>query len=151
RFAAAVAEWRTGRGFRESGLYPDMPRQGSVPLNGRGLTESLNHMTFALFAVPLTRARAVVLGALAPGRTASGLAIVSRVGSGSHGHVVTRIAFRPHGGWLRVRLPNPGRFTRLTAVLVNADAHAHGYSARLLDWRYLTDRVPFRLEGRIVP
>ena len=29
RFAAAVAEWRTGKGFRESGLFPDMPRQGT--------------------------------------------------------------------------------------------------------------------------
>src|SRR5215218_2253582 len=26
RFAAATAEWRTGEGFRESGLYPEMPR-----------------------------------------------------------------------------------------------------------------------------
>ncbi len=29
RFAADVAEWRTGKGFRESHLYPDMPRQGT--------------------------------------------------------------------------------------------------------------------------
>ena len=30
RFAADVAEWRTGIGFRESYLYPDMPRQGTL-------------------------------------------------------------------------------------------------------------------------
>ncbi len=30
RFAADVAEWRTGIGFRESYLYPDMPRQGNA-------------------------------------------------------------------------------------------------------------------------
>ncbi len=34
RFAADVAEWRTGIGFRESDLYPDMPRQGRLRLGG---------------------------------------------------------------------------------------------------------------------
>jgi hypothetical protein len=49
-----------------------------------------------------------------------------------------------------VRLPDPGRFTRLTAVLVNADDQADGYSPRLLDWSYVTDRIPFQVTGRIV-
>jgi len=150
RFAAAAAEWRTGRGFRESRLYPDVPREGSVPLDGRRLTESLNHTTFALLSVPRRRGRAVVVRALAPGRTTAGLALVGRIGSGSHGRVVTRIAFRRDGGRLRVRMPDPSRFARLTAVVVNADAQADGYSPRLLDWRYLTDRVPFQVAGRIV-
>ena len=35
RFAAAVAEWRTGEGFRESRLYPDMPRQGRAAARRR--------------------------------------------------------------------------------------------------------------------
>jgi hypothetical protein len=150
RFAAAVAEWRTGRGFRESALYPDMPRAGSIPLNGRPLTTSLNHTTFALLSVPRRHGRAVVVRAFAPGRTTAGLALVGRIGEGSDGRVVTRIAFRRHGGRLKVRLPDPGRFTRLTAVVVNADAQADGYSPRLLDWLYLTDRVPFQVAGRIV-
>jgi hypothetical protein len=54
------------------------------------------------------------------------------------------------GGVLKARLADPGRFQRITAVIVNADATAAGYSARHLDWRYLTDQVPFRLSGRIV-
>jgi hypothetical protein len=83
RFAAAVAEWRTGRGFRESGLYPDMPREGNVPLDGRHLTRSLNHTTFALLSVPRRPGRAVVVRALAPRRTTAGLALVGRIGSGS--------------------------------------------------------------------
>src|SRR3954452_4630048 len=41
RFAAAVAEWRTGRGFGESPLSPDVPRQGHLPLDGKPLTRSL--------------------------------------------------------------------------------------------------------------
>ena len=54
------------------------------------------------------------------------------------------------GGVMKATLPDPGRFQRITAVVVNADASADGYSARHLDWRYLTDQVPFRLSGRIV-
>ncbi len=38
-----------------------------------------------------------------------------------------------------MRLPRPGRFNRITAVLVNADARVQGFSAGLLDWNYLTD------------
>jgi hypothetical protein len=150
RFAATVAEWRTGRGFRESATYPDMPREGSVPLGARPLTVSLNHTTFALLSVSARRGRAVLVRAFAPGRTTAGLALVGRIGNGSDGHVVTRIAFRRHGGRLKVRLEDPGRFTRITAVLVNADGHADGYSPRLLDWLYVTDRVPFEVAGRIV-
>jgi hypothetical protein len=35
-------------------------------------------------------------------------------------------------------------------VLVNADATASGYSARHLDWRYLTEETPFAISGRVV-
>ncbi len=54
------------------------------------------------------------------------------------------------GGVLRATLPDPGRFQRITAVVVNADASAAGFSARHLDWRYLTEETPFRVSGRIV-
>jgi hypothetical protein len=147
RFAAAVAEWRTGRGFRESQLYPDMPRQGSLPLDGQHLTRLLNHTTFTMLGVAARSGKAVVVDAVAPEATATGLALVGRVGSEKHGRPVTRIDFSPAGGKLSVRLPNPGRFSRITAVLVNADARADGFSARRLDWSYLTDRLPFEISG----
>ena len=49
-----------------------------------------------------------------------------------------------------MRLADPGRFSRITAVVVNADTSASGFSVRRLDWRYLTDRVPFEIRGRLV-
>lgn len=149
RFAAAVAEWRTGAGFRESYLYPDLPRQGSLPVGGRTLTRALNHTTFATLRLQAPRGRAVAVAARAPRGTAAGLALVGRVGSERHGRVVTRMAYRAHGGRLRVRLARPGRFDRLSAVVVNADARAHGFSAGHLDWRYLTDQVPFEIRARL--
>ena len=49
-----------------------------------------------------------------------------------------------------MRLGRPGRFQRITAVVVNADTRAEGFSARRLDWNYLTDTAPFRVRARSV-
>lgn len=151
RFAAAVAEWRTNRGFRESDLYPDMPRQGRLPLGGEPLTRLLNHTTFELLRVQAHGGRAVVVQMTAPRGTAAGLALVGRIGSERGGRAVDRIRYRRGGGRLTVRLRDPGRFQRITAVVVNADAQAHGFSARRLDWRYLTDQFPFEVSARLAP
>ena len=51
---------------------------------------------------------------------------------------------------MSVRLPDPGRFARITAVLINADASAAGFSPRLLDWRYLDEQAPFGISARVV-
>jgi hypothetical protein len=150
RFAADVAEWRTGVGFRESRLYPDMPRQGRLRLGGPTLTRRLNHTTFELLRVRAPSGRAAVVHVVAPTGTAAGVALVGRIGSERHGRPVVKMAFRPNGGPMTASLPNPGRFSRVTAVVVNADARAHGYDARHLDWRYLTDAVPFEISGRLL-
>ncbi len=150
RFAAAVAEWRTGEGFRESDLYPDMPRQGALTLDRPPLTRLLNHTTFQLLRVHAPSGRAVAVAATAPQGTAAGLALVGRLGSERRGRSVTRFDFSRGGGKLRVRLRDPGRYSRITAVVVNADASADGFSTRRLDWRYLTDQVPFEIRGRLV-
>ncbi|HEX2266471.1 MAG TPA: hypothetical protein VHH14_09325, partial [Solirubrobacterales bacterium] len=63
---------------------------------------------------------------------------------------LVRIDFQREGGRLEVRLRDPRRFERITAVVVNADARARGFSAPRLDWNYLTDGLPFEVSGRIV-
>ena len=150
RFAAAVAEWRTGEGFRESYLYPDVPRQGSLVPGGRTLTRLLNHTTFQLLRVHAPRGRAVVVHIVGPRGDAAGVALVGRIGSERQGRTVTRLAYRRDGGDLRVQLGDPARFSRITAVVVNADASADGFSARRLDWLYLTDQVPFEISAGLV-
>ena len=67
-----------------------------------------------------------------------------------NGHTVTRLDYSRGGGSLAAHLRDPGRYSRITAVVVNADSSANGFSARRLDWRYLTDRVPFEIRGRLV-
>jgi len=149
-FAAAVAEWRTGEGFREGRSFPDMERQGSLPLDGRPLNRLLNHTTFTSLRVPARGGRAVTVEAVAPRGIASSLALVGRVGSERQGRTVTRLDYARGGGRLAVRLREPGRYARITAVLVNADARAVGFSARRLDWRYLTDQIPFEIRGDLI-
>ena len=55
---------------------------------------------------------------------------------------VTRLRFLKNGGKRVVTLGRPGRFRRITAVFVNADARQNGFGP--FGWRYTRDRVPFR-------
>jgi len=150
RFAAAVAEWRTGRAFVEGERFPDMPRQGSLRLGDRVQRRLLDHMTFRLLRVPARGGRAVVVRARAPRGTAASLALVGRLGAERRGRAVTRLDFSRGGGRLGVRLRHPGRYARITAVVTNADAAADGFSARLLDWRYRSDEAPFEIRGELI-
>ncbi len=150
RFSRDVAEWRTGSIFREGPLYPDVSRQGSLPTNGRPLTRQLNHTTFQLLRIDAKGGRAVVLNATAPGGAAAGIALVGRIGPERGGRVVSRLRFKRNGGRMAVRLARPGRFDRITAVLVNSDASAFGFSVRRLDWNYLTDTAPFDVRARVL-
>jgi hypothetical protein len=145
-----VAEWRTGKVFREGGLFPDVPRQGHLLLDGQPLTRLMNHTTFELLRVRVHGGRAAAVRAMAPQGIGAGLALVGRVGSERRGRTVTRFDYSRGGGRLYVRLGDPGRFRRITAVVVNADADASGFSARRLDWRYLTDRTPFTVRGKLI-
>ena len=94
--------------------------------------------------------QAVVVQAIAPRGIAVGLALVGRIGNERRGKIVSTLRYRRGGGAMTVHLSRPGRFDRLTAVLVNADTDAAGFSARRLDWRYLTDRIPFEIRGRLI-
>lgn len=150
RFCRDTAEWRIGAAFREGGLFPDVARQGALPLGGRRLVRFLDHTTCHLLRVPAGGGRAVVARVLAPRGIAAAVALVGRIGTERRGRAVARLRFKRRGGRLAVRLPDPGRFSRITAVVVNADARAGGFSTRRLDWNYLRDSVPFEVSGRLI-
>jgi Family of unknown function (DUF6055) len=149
-FCRDVAEWRTDEVFREGDLYLDVPRQGGLSTAGAAKTRTLNHTTFQLLRVDARGGRAVDIDVTAPAGGAAGVALVGRIGSEERGHVVSRITFKRNGGRLSVSLGRPGRFDRITAVLINADTSAFGFSARRFDWNYLTDTAPFRARARLV-
>jgi hypothetical protein len=147
-FCRDVAEWRTTRIFREGDLYRDFPREGGIVAGGKVRTRLLNHTTFQMLRVR-ARGRAIRIDVTAPARAAAGVALVGRIGSEQRGRTVSRVAYRRRGGRLSVRLARPRRFSRITAVLVNADTRALGFSPRSLDWNYLTDTAPFRARVRV--
>jgi hypothetical protein len=149
-FAADLPEWRTDTVFPEGHLYPDVSRQGSLPDNGVSLEPRLNHTTFRLLRLHARSGRALVVDTVAPRGIAAGLALVGRIGSERGGRVVKVTRFKSHGGRLVARISHPGRFSRLTTVLVNADVRETGFNARRLDWTYLTDRAPFRVSARLI-
>ena len=150
RFSRDIAEWRTGSIFSEAARFPNVSRQGHLPATGRPLIRRLNHATFQLLRVGARGGRAIVVNARAPRGVTSGLALVGRIGTERRGRVVSRLSFKRRGGRMAVRLRRPGRFDRITAVLVNADARAIGFSPRRLDWDYLTDTAPFELRARVL-
>lgn len=149
RFADDLPEWRADSVFPEGNLYPDVARQGSVPLDGRARLRRLNHTTFQLLRVHAPGGRAVVLAVVAPRGIEAGAALVGRIGSERHGRVVSVRRFSRRGGRMVVRLAHPRRFSRITAVLSNDDTAASDFDVRRRDWAYLTDRAPFRVSARL--
>lgn len=149
-FADDLAEWRTDSVFPEGNLYPNVARQGSLPLSGRVRRRRLNHTTFQLLRVHADGGRAIVLTVAAPRRVEAGAALVGRIGTERRGRVVSVRRFRRRGGRMVVRLAHPGRFSRITAVLSNDDTAIAGFDPLLRSWRYLADRAPFRISARLV-
>jgi Bacterial Ig-like domain len=143
RFATDTAEWRSAAGVFEEGTgWPEVRRAGRTSLapGGRGVSGMLDHTSFYLVNVtPTQDARIKLIGSL-PRDTAGAFALVGREGTAEAGVPVVRLKTLPRGGQLSVELENPGRFARITAVLVNADATQSGFSQFSGDWEFAKDR-----------
>ena len=77
----------------------------------------------------------------------AGLALVAREGDPLTGAVTKKARYLGHGAKGSVSLSNPGRFDRITAVVVNADDRVKGFIRN--DWSYSRDGASFqaRLAG----
>jgi hypothetical protein len=145
RFAAATAEWQAANsGFPDGSLYPDVPRAGMVSVNGAGGTVKLNHTTYALVGVRTTNADRIKLGMTAPAGTSAALALVGREGGSTGGTLTVTVRDLPKGGAGSVTLTDPSRFSRLTAVLVNADSKVRSNASELTgDFIFKRDNQSF--------
>ncbi|HEX8074657.1 MAG TPA: Ig-like domain-containing protein [Thermoleophilaceae bacterium] len=145
RFAADTAEWRSSAGaFEEGPTWPDVLRSRAPSLSPSGAAVSghLDHASFVLLDVtPTSDARVKLVGSL-PRGTAGALAMVGRQGPEDSGAVEVDLRRLPRGGASSVTLGDPKRFTRITAVLMNADMTQNGFSQVLNDWQYAKDRQP---------
>lgn len=141
RFAAAVAEWNVPDiGFPDR--YPDMPRDGSLPVGSQTLPFEVPHTTFALFDVPVPAngPRTIRLTGALPQGTQGAVALVGRTGADPNaGTVTTNVTSMPAGGIAAAQLDNPAQFGRITAVVVNSDTSVSGFDAQLDDYVFTKD------------
>jgi Family of unknown function (DUF6055) len=149
-FSADVAEWRTGDVFAEGASYRDVERRGQLSLGGAVLRRSLDHATFALIRVRRAAGKALRVRARAPRGVIAGLALVGRIGGETSGTVVSDRDFSKRGGKLAVTLRRPGRFQRITAVLINASARQRGFNPFRNDWFYRDDNARFAASARLI-
>lgn len=151
-FAAATAEWRTGDGgFPDARRYPNVRRSGLLE-PGRGERRfRIDHSAYRLLRVPAVGGSRLSLRVAAPKGLRAGLALVARRGSATGGAVVRRVQPLRAGGRGMVSLANPGRYERITAVLVNADGRISGQRMRSgsPEWTYSRDDQPFTARLRV--
>ena len=140
RFAAETAEWNT-TGFEEGNLWPDVQRTSTRSLTpgGDGIEGTLDHSGYALMDVtPTSDERIKLIGSL-PRGTRGAFALVGREGDVTGGSTTVEIKRLTGGGQTSVELANPGRFSRITAVLINADMTQSGFSQFTGDWEFTKD------------
>ena len=129
-FAAAVAEWRTGEGFERERPLPRHAAAGRAAAR-RPAADAAAQPHHLRSCCGCTPAAAAPSSCRRWRRAGSPPAWPwsAAIGSERQGRTVTRLDFSRGGGRLSVRLGDPGRFSRITAVVVNADA-APAASAR---------------------
>ena len=140
KFAAALPEWRGSGLFPDSRRYPNVNRSGRLRVGG-GKRMVLDHTTYRLLRVR-AGGRVVKLRVRGPRGISSGIALVGRLKSG---RLVKSIKVLKRGGGGTVRLSRPGRFQRITAVVVNADFDQRGFSPRANDWLYTGNNAPYSI------
>jgi hypothetical protein len=151
QFAAETAEWRSASNlFEEGSTFPDMKRalDGSLPpQNVSGdrndfVEGGLDHTAFALVDVNPRGQDELTLGGTFRRGVSGAIALVGRTGGDTGGIATVRVTRLPRGGAGRVTLSNASSFSRVTAVMINADTAAAGWSEQLRDWLWLGDGEP---------
>jgi Family of unknown function (DUF6055) len=139
-FAASTAEWGAANsGIHEGSQFPAMQRVTNggqpitLPTDGTTIQGSIDHTGYALFDVAHSDAVALDLYGALPDGTAGGIALVGFAG----GQMTKVLGLMPNGGQTKVTLPNPGRFSRITAVVVNADPSINDWGGQ--DWNWTRD------------
>ncbi len=118
---------------------PTCTRKGGVH-KGQTKNLSLDHTAYRLIDVHGVGAQ-VKLKVRAPDGVRAGFALVAREGDQLSGAVTKQARFLDKGGKGTVTLASPGRFSRITAVIVNADGRVKGFQGN--DWVYRKENQGF--------
>jgi hypothetical protein len=141
-FTADTAEWRASNSpFEEGSSFPDVQRVRNIALrpNIGGAQGMLDHTAYLLIDVPPTRVEQLKLVMEIKSGTSAALALVGREGDPVGGTVTTEVTRLHRGGTGMAVLDDPGRFDRITAVVMNSDTKQRGYSRLLGDWVWRND------------
>jgi hypothetical protein len=151
-FAVGTAEWRDANSqFAEGATFPDVDRASSdgsgrpitLTPDGVGASGTLSHAAYVLLNVrPSAGMAQMRLAVSLPRGPRMAIALVGRTGDAVTGTSEELVKRLPKGGPGTITLDNPGRFDRLTAVVVNADASATRFSRSLGDWLWQRDSQP---------
>lgn len=121
-FFAATAEWRALPSFPDSALYPDMRRSGVL---GTAMRRTrLDDTSYRLYDVAIPGTDPVRLDVEAEPGTRSSISLVGREGGARSGTVTTATTYLKRGGDGSVSLPNPGTYSRITAIVANVDGRS---------------------------
>ena len=139
------------QGFREADLYPDLPRQGTAAAERPAADPAPEPHHLPAAAGPRRRRQGRRSStrsprkATLPGSPWSAGSAASAAAAPSPASTSRRAA-----AGCGVACRDPGRFQPDHRRPRQRRRQRHGYSARRLDWRYLTDRIPFAISGRAV-
>ena len=147
-FAASTAEWKAaGAGVHEGATFPDVKRAGvTLPTDGSTVSGKLDHTAYALFDVAKTTAPKLQLKGSLPAGTAGAIMLVGRAAGGEVWKTTSGVV--PTGGQATVTLDNPGRYERITAVVVNGSYDKSGWNGT--DWNWTRDQQPVSLAATAV-
>ena len=142
RFAFSTAEWQTPGVFPypDAPLWDDVKRKGKLRAR-RFVVRRLSHTGFLFFDVRPRNVPKMRLLAGARRGTRAAFGLVCREGPVATGEVRTKMRFTKRGGVRAVTLRNPGRCSRITAAIVNADPRQVGFAFG--DWLYTHDHERF--------
>jgi len=150
RFTAATAEWQLpASGIHDAGQFAARVRREPTQLtDGATVSAPLDHLAFRLYDFSPEGAGDAKLTLTAPVGTAASVALVGRRGPDATGTLETRQVRLPAGGTATVTLPDPGSFSRITAVVANTDTSVDPASPfvpelGVFDWRYGGDGGTF--------
>jgi hypothetical protein len=148
-FAVGTAEWRDANSqFAEGATFPDVDRASSdssgrpitLTPDGVGASGTLSHTAYVLLNVrPDAAMSQMRLAVSTPRGARMTIALVGRTGDAVTGTSEEFVKVLPKGGPGTITVDNPARFSRLTAVVVNADASATHFSRSLGDWLWQRD------------
>lgn len=139
-FAAATAEWRSSSFFPDASAYPNVRRRGTLKAKTQMVV--LNNTSYRLVKVKPVSGP-VTLKVRVSGRTPSTIALIGREGPEVGGTVTTQVTQLPSGGSGTVTLDDAGKYSRITAAVINSDGRSKGGFRRGVR-RYTGDNTIYR-------